>query len=196
MKTICIEAKKYEEWDDEDVRGRILEKHWDINVDYEWWEFVDDDAKEIGKLMGINIDKVYFSGFSSQGDGACFEGNYRYEKESVKKVKAYAPKDTDLHEIAERLQSLQKPHFYALSASVKHRGHYYHEMCTEIDVYKNDGYLPDDGTEEELIDTLRDYMRWIYRRLEKEYDYLTSEEAIIETFKANEYEFADDGSIM
>jgi hypothetical protein len=45
-----------------------------------------------------------------------------------------------------------------------------------------------------LKDILRDYMRWIYRTLEKEYDYMTSEEAIKETIIANDYEFTKDGS--
>jgi hypothetical protein len=39
-----------------------------------WSECTIDDAKEIGKLLGMDIDNIYFSGFWSQGDGACFEG--------------------------------------------------------------------------------------------------------------------------
>lgn len=63
-------------------------------------ETVIDDAKTIAKLMGININNVYYSGFWSQGHGACFEGTYTYKAGSVKALKDYAPLDTELHAIA------------------------------------------------------------------------------------------------
>lgn len=59
-----------------------------------------EDAKEIGKIMGIEIEEVYYSGFSSQGDGASFKGHWAYEKGSVKAIKSHATTDTELHRIA------------------------------------------------------------------------------------------------
>jgi hypothetical protein len=44
-------------------------------------------------------------------------------------------------------------------------------------------------------ETRHNFCREIYRALETEYDYLTSEEAIIETIEANEYEFTEDGEL-
>lgn len=180
----------------EDAKQKAIENLYDINVDYDWWSY--DDSKEIASLMGIDIENIYFSGFSSQGDGACFEGSYTFKKNGVKNVKSYAPLDKELHQIAERLQDVQKKHFYKLSANVKHSGHYYHEMCTEINVYKDGNYLHTEAelsAEDEIKYILRDYMRWIYRQLEKQYDYLTSEKAIIETIEANEYTFLEDGTL-
>ena len=169
----------------------------------DWYETVYDDAVEIAGLMGIEIDQrsartmggstvkhpaIYFSGFSSQGDGACFEGRYSYAKGSVAAVKAHAPLDKDLHEIASALQEVQRRHFYQLSASVKHTGRYYHEYCTEIQVWKeNDLECPD------LVDALRSFMRWIYQRLEAEHDYLLSDESVDESIVCNEYEFTLEG---
>lgn len=69
-----------------------------------------------------------------------------------------------------------------------------HEMATEIRVY-NDGYFDcSEQDQDEIAETLRDYMHWIYRQLEKEYDYLNSDEAVDESIKANEYEFTEDGT--
>ena len=151
-------------------------------------------------LIGIEIDNIYFSGFCSQGDGACFVGAYSYVKNGIKNVKEYAPKDTELHRIAEALQEIQKTCFYSISASVKHSGHYYHKYCTDIDVdFENENGLGDyydSEKEESIAELLRDFMEWIYRNLETENDYLTSEEAIIETIKANEYDFTEDGKIF
>ena len=44
-----------------------------------------------------------------------------------------------------------------------------------------------------MIELLRDYMHWIYKRLNAESDYMMSDEAITETIEANEYEFTVDG---
>ncbi|RQP07155.1 MAG: antitoxin of toxin-antitoxin stability system, partial [Paracoccus sp. BP8] len=47
--------------------------------------------------------------------------------------------------------------------------------------------------EETVIEALRDLARWLYRQLEREYDYLTSDEAVDEAIVANEYSFTVDG---
>lgn len=196
MRVETIERKlfTFDELSDE-AKETAIERYRENNLDYEWYDAVYDDAITIGKLIGIKIDRIYFSGFWSQGDGACFEGEYFYSAGSVKEIKAYAPIDTELHRIAKELQDIQKPAFYHLYAYVKHRGHYYHENCTEIDV-RNDAQKFTDDQEQRLKDCLRDFMRWIYRQLEKEYEYLTSEEAIKETIEANEYEFTENGKLI
>ena len=178
---------------DEETQQKAIEKLYDINVDHEWYDCTYEDVKEIGKIIGIRVDKVYFSGFSSQGDGACFEGSYEYAKGSGKAIRTYAPRDTELHGIADRLTAIQRPYMYGLYAHVKQRGHYYHENCTEIDV-DHDGYY-DTLPYDDIVEELRDFMRWIYSRLEKEYEYLTSEESIKETIEANEYEFDENGDL-
>jgi hypothetical protein len=192
MRIIETKAFMFEELNSE-ARKKAIESFQHINVEDDFWhDNVIDDAKQIGALMGIDIDKVYFSGFWSQGDGACFTGTYAYKKGSVKAVKEYAPRDEAVHSIAERLSAIQKDNFYKLGATIKHSGHYYHEYCTDIDVRKDDNY-PSDAVIIEVADCLRDYMRWIYRQLEKEYYYQTSDEAIIDTIEANEYEFTEEG---
>ncbi|OPY03513.1 MAG: hypothetical protein A4E60_00178 [Syntrophorhabdus sp. PtaB.Bin047] len=194
MRTKTITIYKFDELP-EDAQTRAVENLYDVNVDSDYWhEFAIDDAKQIAALMGIEIKNIYFSGFSSQGDGACFEGSYSYQKGSVKAVKEHAPQDEELHRIAQDLADLQRRHFYRLTAKVKHSGHYYHEYCTSIDVEDNGDGAPEtvyDG----IAEFLRDFMHWIYRQLEKEHDYMTSDEAIIETIRANEYEFYENGKL-
>jgi len=197
MRVKEIKLYKFDELSEE-AKEKAIEKLYDINVDDSYWyECTIDDAKEIGKLMGIDISNIYFSGFSSQGDGACFEGKYTYRKNSVKELKAYAPQDEVLHTIVKDLYKIQKSAFYRLYARVKHRGHYSHEYCTEIDVYNDENDEQETTKEQEdgLTEVLRDFMRWIYRTLQKEYEYQTSQESIIETIKANEYEFTEDGTL-
>ena len=158
-----------------------------------WSECVMDDAKECGKILGISIDQIYWSGFWSQGDGACFEGSYSYCKGAAKAICQHAPMDEELHTIADRLQATQRRAFYGLSASVKHSGHYYHEHCTHICVSDRDGYDVGGDLEDDIADTLRDFMRWIYKSLESEWEYQNADEQVDENIRANEYTFTEDG---
>ena len=97
MQVIKVNTYSFKELSKE-AKKKVLERLSQINVDYDQWhDGIIEDAKECGKILGIDIDKIYFSGFSSQGDGACFEGNYSYRKNAVNDIKAYAPKDEVLH---------------------------------------------------------------------------------------------------
>ena len=164
-----------------------------------WAESVIEGAKEIGALMGFDIENIHYSGFYSQGDGACFTGSIRYAKSCAKNVKAYAPNDKEMQRIAQAWQDLQKRNFYSLRASIKHRWHYSHEMCTAFDcedTRHNYGGLQNDAIEDEIKEIARDFMRWIYRQLESAYEYETSEENIAEMCELNEWRFTEDGKFF
>jgi len=47
--------------------------------------------------------------------------------------------------------------------------------------------------EDVVIEALRDLARWLYRQLEREYEFLTSDEAVNETIAANDYTFTETG---
>lgn len=155
-------------------------------------ECVIEDATTIGALMGITIDDVYWSGFWSQGSGACFIGAYRYAKGATKSVKAYAPQDAELHRIAEALQSLQRKNFYALTARMTHRGHYQHSGCLSVDVEDSrDRYRA--TPEDDLTQLMRDFADWIYKQLESAYEWDNSDEQVSENIRCNEYTFTESG---
>lgn len=164
----------------------------------DWYESSFDDAKQIALLMGIDIKNIFFRGFSSQGDGACFEGSYKYAKGSVKAVKEYAPTDLELHRIATALALVQKEWRNAVSATVKHSGHYYHERCTDIDVTLDYSKWTDSEeatpdltlqAETDITELLRDFMKWIYSQLEKESDFRESDETVDDNIRGNDYTF-------
>lgn len=177
--------------------------------DHDWWDSVYEDAKTCLALAGFDIDRIYFSGFWSQGDGACFEGAWSAKDVNVAKLKEHAPKDEELHRIVDALAEIARQHQDA-SFNVKHAGHYHHEHCTRFsDVEYGDddpietlpyggpeyqervAYL--DGRTEELIELARDAMRWIYAQLEAEYEFLNSDEQVDELIRANAYEFTEEG---
>jgi hypothetical protein len=184
----------FDELSDE-AKAAALDHFRDIETAHEWYDGVYEDAKQIGKIYGIEIDKIYFSGFSSQGDGAQFTGSYSHAKGSAQKIKEYAPLDPELHRIGAELSKLQRRNFYSLRADVTSKGRYSHEYCTDIDVRKGFNWYDTapEKAEEQLKELLRDFMRWIYRTLEKDHDYFRSDECVTESIEANEYEFTEDG---
>ena len=50
------------------------------------------------------------------------------------------------------------------------------------------------GDAESIVtDALRDLANWLYRQLEQEYEYLSSDEAVDEMLVANGYTFTEEG---
>ena len=178
--------------------------------DYDWYDAVYEDFLRIGDILGLRLKLrplrlkgggsqqqpcIWFRGFWNQGDGACFEAWYSYQKDAPRRMREYAPQDIELHRIADVLQSVQRRNFYQLRAEVSHRGHYYHEYSMAISVTRDSPTWRDMTADAEDIvsETLRDLARWLYRQLEREYDYLTSDEAVDAAITANEYTFTEAG---
>lgn len=131
----------------------------------------------------------------SQGDGASFGCHYAYRKNATAEIRSYAPLDTTLHSIADALQAVRRRNFYQLHAEASHRGHYYHEYCMAISVTRDSPTWQDmtADVEDVVTEALRDLARWLYRQLEREYDYLTSDEAVDDAIAANDYTLTADG---
>lgn len=159
-----------------------------------WWDSSFEDAKQIGALLGFEIDNIYFSGFSSQGDGAKFEGSFSYAKGCVKAVKSHAPLDTTLHAIAEEWAAIQKANFYKVNGKVKCTGRYQHSGETDFEVYR-DSVEVDADLEERVAACIRSFMDWVYTQLEKEYDGINTDQYIADYMEANGFEFEADGSV-
>ena len=166
-------------------------------LDHEWWDAVYDDFDRIAAIMGIDVDQKQFSGFWSQGDGACFTGTYSYKKGATKAIREYAPKDEELHEIADTLQTLQRPYFYGLTASITTSGRYSHSGTMSVDA-DTDKTWRDIGAdiESDLADVFRSLAYWLYSTLEKDYEFLTSDEQIDELIDGNGYEFTEIGKLI
>ena len=196
MKIITTHTKVYEFKELGDEAKEAARQWWrELSQHDEWWEYVYEDAKTIGSLMGIDIDAIYFSGFWSQGDGAQFKGSYSYSKGSVAKIKAHAPKDEELHRIAEELYKFQRRFFYTAEARITTNGHYSHSGCTCIDAGDQHGDL-NSADEIELTVMLRDFMDWIYKQLELEHDWLNADEQVDENIRSNDYQFTENGRIF
>ncbi len=218
MRTIETKVCEYEELSDP---AKAKARDWYrgcAGMDYEWWDCVYDDFIEITKILGVELSErkgggyrldkdgkkvpvcepeIYFAGFWSQGDGASWAGRYRYAPGWRKKLLAYC-NDKELLRIGEELQEIQRKHMYQLEASVIQRGRCCHEYTMDIEWTQRLDEKRIDKEHRvrgELLETLRDLARWLYKSLAREYDYLNSDEVVEELIVANEYEFTEDGEL-
>lgn len=187
-----------------DPRAKERARDWyrTIALAGEWWAPVYDDFTTIATALGYEIAErggrrcIWFRGFSSQGDGACFAGTYRAEDCSEEAILDYlGPLDRHPDRILARIVgghldfAAAHPTF---TARLTHRGLYYHERSVEYDSEELDrdgNNIVSRSTEDEFQSLARDLMRWLYGRLESEHEYRLSDEAIDDDIAANGYEF-------
>ena len=212
MRTKTTTIYLFDELSDEAKQTAIDSNRYTEVEFFDWWGSSFEMFAEAAELFGLDIRQtrksfadgghrydptiIFFSGFSSQGDGACFEGHYTYKKGALKATKQAFPTDSELLRIVRDLQAIQQRNFYQLTATAKHRGCYSHSGCMDITVDRADGKAFSGGDEESLKQLFRDFADWIYSHLEKEYDYLTSDESVAESLRANEVEFTEDGQTI
>ena len=144
-------------------------------------ESIIDHARRIGALIGFEVDRVYWRGFWSQGDGACWAGSVTYYRGRPSDVARECPQDAEIQRIARAWLDLQRRNSNQVRGKVSANDRY---MRTSVDAYC-------DGDEANQI--VSDFADWIYRALESEYDYQMSDGSVDETIRANEYEFDEDG---
>lgn len=158
--------------------------------DSSWSEFSIEDAKRIGALIGFDVDVVFWCGFGSQGDGACWSGSVTYSNGCTANVARECPNDAGIQRIAREWQDLQRRNCYQVRGSVSAS---YRGMRTSVEAYRSDDR---DIVEEGDIDAIvSDFAHWIYRALEQEYECQMSDDQVDESIRANGYEFDEDGRI-
>ena len=167
----------------EAAQERALNAFRYVNVEHDWYEYPRDTIRTAGKLIGLDIDRIYFD-----TELYCiFDADYEYVRGAAKAVKAEFPQDTELHEVARKLQALQKRHFYSLSCNVSSQRVSNSYRCFRFG---------EDYDCEDLGDIIDDFAYWARILLRDEYEGLTSDEAIREMIEANEYEFDEDGGLL
>jgi hypothetical protein len=177
----------------DEVKEEAIEKNRYINVDFDdWYDFTFHDWKEKLEKIGFCNAEIHFSGFSSQGDGACFDNDaYHMDLDLLLK-------NVDLtDEEREKIYNLKGD----FELTIERIGfHYCHENTRVINLEQF--YIEDEESKnllyhfENLLEDLRESLCiQIYEDLEKEYNYLTSDDAVYETLQANGYYFEVNGQI-
>jgi hypothetical protein len=174
MRTIEIQAYKFNELD-EQTKLQVIEDNIHINVEFDWWDCTYDTLRECGiKVNSFDI------GRRQECEIEFLEEGYSVAKNIVDTFGEAMEITKDAKNFIERWDAL-----------VKHHGE-----GNDIDGYSVKEELYDDFDEDVegiTIDLKKNLEYEILRWLRGEYEHLTSEESIIETIEANEYEFTEEG---
>ena len=165
-----------------------------------WYEWVFGDFARVCDRLGVQLrfhderligggtreePNIYFDGFGTQRDSACYEGEWTFVEDAVERIESYAPEDGELHSIAGRLAQAQRENDGELYARVRSpRGNY-----MTVDVEREDDREMAPGTEDAVIEALQDLGTWLFRSLEREYHDQLSNETVDETIRINEWLF-------
>lgn len=157
MRTKTINIYTFDELSD-DVKEKVIQDMYDINVDYEWWDFIYDDAKSVGiEIEGFDLDRGSYCEIKPKW--MCVDIARQIIKDHGECCETYKIAKRYINDL-ERL-----------------KGSWSHEA---------------DEVDKEFLQELEQEYLSI---LQREYEYLSSEDMIIETIQANEYEFLENGQI-
>lgn len=144
---------------DEHARERAINNHRDWNVDHcDWADAVKDQASELAPFLGVSMGAIYFSGFWSQGDGACFDGLFDLDDVTLQGLREFIGVPVGpLREHYQELESMFMPlqavsealEPFARKASaegaaitpfvyITHRGRYHHEHTMHFEFRQDD----------------------------------------------------------
>ena len=156
---------KFDELSDR-AKDKALDNCRDYEVENDWWEQVYEDASQVGiKITSFDIDRA------------------SYCKGEIPDTEQTAHNIVDNH--GEACDT------YKVAAA------YLKERDETIDTFKEDA--DEDYKDEKLDDLGEEFTKAILEEylsiLRKEYEYLTSDEAVKEMIEANEYEFTKKGEL-
>ena len=151
------------------MKEKAVQNLYDINVDQEWWEYDYDYFHDELKTIGIACNKFYFS------------------------------LNRDYY-IAMDKPSIEDPRLLLKSAGFDLRCKEARDIMYSDGVDINTNHYAGARTSnsidnDKLNDFIKEKLECFLSRLRKDYEYLSSREAILETIEANDYDFTEDGKI-
>lgn len=175
MRTIEKTVYQFDELP-EDAKEKVIEKLYDLNISHDWWKFTYEDAEQIGcKINGFDLDRGSHCNleFVDSPDDVARQilDSHGETCETYKTAKQFLSDRDDL--VSKYSDGIHK------------------NIVSEENEYDFDNEL--DELELEFKKSLgEDYLIM----LENEFEYLTSEKAIIESIEANQYEFDEFGNLI
>lgn len=155
----------------EQAKQKAIETLSHINVDYEWWESIYEDAENIGlDITSFDLDR------NRHADG----GFKLSANEVAANILQNHGEECETYKTAQSFMDEWQPVFNS----------YMDEEDENYESSESEDKLQE--LEDEFLKSLLEDYSII---LQKESEYLQSETAIIESIQANEYEFLKDGSL-
>ena len=191
---------RYEELSDVAKRRAIEKLHARFEPDYNWWDSVYESASEFGSHLG----SLAVRGFDSQGRWVAWDGHFRFTDEALEQMAhnyggdqaqeiiAYMQETLALYRLSKQTLGLEDHGLWVDYGMSRRQG-------TTLDDSVL-GYTEDNPLSDELYirlvkikDDLSDmFLKW----LGDEYDYLTSDEYMLEMAECYDVKFDEDGFIV
>lgn len=171
MKTIEVKVYQFAELSDK-AKDKAISELSDINVNYDWWDSIYEDAATIGlKITRFDLDRSrHANGEFTLAANEVAQNIFNEHGETCETFKT-----------AETFMEEWQPIF----------NNYMDENHEDYESYESEQKMQD--IEDEFLKSLcEDYSIM----LQNEYEYLTSEESIIESIEANEYDFTENGELF
>jgi hypothetical protein len=168
MKTVKVTLFAINELTDE-VKSKVLDKFRDINVNYDWWDSIYDDAKEIGlKITSFNLDRNRHA-----------KGKFLLAANEV--AQNILNNHGDSCETYKTASSFMEDWQLVFNDYMDESSEKYESKEVEEELQE---------MEDSFLDSLlEDYSIM----LQKQYEFLMEDKAVEETIIANEYQFLENG---
>jgi len=178
-----------------DTDRYLEDNNYFIPEDIFWAEYIEEDFKQICKLFGIENVETCWDVSYSQGSGASFTGKCYPEDRNIKVLKEYAPQDKELislynyfkeildigiEDCDENDEECMEYNKITYIKITRCRNTYYchsNTMCTEA--YTEEGIVYNNYITNRLNDIFMGLADWLFDRLQTEYEYITSEEYLL-----------------
>jgi hypothetical protein len=194
----------------EDIQKKIIERKRDTNVFFDWWKWNLEDWKNKLASIGFDDADIRFSGFWSQGDGASFTAYCDTDK-ILNNLLLCEGKIVDYKQWRLWFE-LAENGIFKFDIS-RNGSNYVHEHTVSGVIHEDFGGLNDrmwyaanpekpynftckfeqkanlDYLEAMFDSYVKDLCREIYKKLEEEYEYLTSDDCIKEYLENQDDEY-------
>ena len=179
---------------DEKTKAKVMEKYYDFNTSFDWWDSVYEYFSEKMEEKGVEVDleHTYFSLGYSQSDYAAITAKVTDIDKFMSALGGFDKKETRLIKFA-----LHEGYISCLGCSAQRSStsvsvewdnpHEYNQGS------KSDAYRFAEKALEKFSESVdyffREATRELYCDLRNEYEYLTSEDCLSESFDANDCVF-------
>jgi hypothetical protein len=193
MKDITISGYAAKELNDK-ARLKVLSDYSEINVTDDWYQELVEEFKTRMEGYGIQCE-VYFSGFYSQGDGACLVSDTINTEAVVRRLfeEGHSIPEDCLHYSGDLTLRVEKVH-----ATWARR--YDHEQTVAAVVYNDSETIIADhdinALESVVTEWVQKQCNTLYQDLETEYENLTKDQAILDRLEEDECYFTANGTII
>lgn len=176
-----------------------LAEHSNNAADYEWDEYIKEAWVERLESYGIYTDvkSICWEGFWSQGDGCSFTGSINL-KEFLEAHPDIKDSNRALYITTVPFNGEAQCQWYPRLNRISSRYSHENTVALELDELGEIACAVEDEDEmyafwndakEQIQTQCRSYMKEIYKELENEYDYITSQEALID----RDLDYTEDG---